>query len=59
MGSDDIAEYFDTAKHNFGEYSEKYSYGKSYIKEVMRIKALAAEFLNKWIEMKGDPFEEE
>jgi hypothetical protein len=58
MGSDDIAEYFDTAKHNFGEYSEKYSYGKSYNKEVMRIKALAAEFLNKWIESGASEEEE-
>ncbi len=50
MGADDIKEYFSTVKHNFGEYSEKYSYGKSYNKEVLRIKALAGEFLIKWIE---------
>ena len=50
MGIDDIREYFDTVNHNFGEYSGKYSYGKSYTKEVLRIKALAGEFLMKWIE---------
>ncbi|HIJ99569.1 TPA: C1 family peptidase [archaeon] len=50
MGSDDIGEYFDTVNHNFGEYSEKYSYGKSYTKEVMRLKELAGDFLIKWIE---------